>query len=365
MLAYIPNPTADGPFFFSRGFEQSTSTAREETTPNPDRKTKNTKRSREEVASDLKEWQMRFAAAASNGAKDLGERVGSIVDSYVAEGALGHGANLAVKLEDVVGDQLSAVKSRINESVASLPAEDSPSEEIQAQEKVNKSIKEAATAIRDQTHALRQWRGSFDDELSARVSAAIDSSLHILDSIRDLGFQELGMRWASTDGITYEDWAKYHFIKSELDDWKSGVKEAATHHEKLGEAKTSAKEILDHGMVVAEAAAIELPRLRDAGQWKIAAHEVSDNFETRNEPPPARAKPHEKADEEASESSEGAFESSASDTATPEVAPETESSTESLPVEKVTSAPSSTTETTSGEPSYTSSEEVIWEGATE
>ena len=298
-----------------------------------------TARTRAEVATDLEEWQKRFATAANKGAEDLGERVGGIVNDYITGGALGQGANLALELEDVVGNQLSNVKSLINNSVASLPPEDASSDEEKAEDEINKGIKEAATFIRDHTHALRKWRNSFDEDLSVRVSAAINSSLHILDSIRDLGFQELGMRWASADGVTYEDWAKYHAIKSELDDWKSGVSVAATQHPKLSQAGASANEVLDHGMAVAEAAAKELPRLRDVGKWKIAAREVNDNFETRTEPPPARVKP----DEESHESDELQDDTaSASDTATAEAPSETDKVVASDGSEEEPPAPTST-----------------------
>ncbi|KDE82399.1 transcription factor hoxa13 [Aspergillus oryzae 100-8] len=52
-------------------------------------------------------------------------------------------------------------------------------------------------------------------------------------------------------------------------------------------------DILSRGMDVAEAAAKELARLKDVGRWKIAAREVSDNFDTRSGSPPPRPMPSE------------------------------------------------------------------------
>lgn len=258
--------------------------------------------SREETASALQEWQKRFTAAAGKGAEDLRERVTEIVDGNVARSALSHGANLVLELENAVGNELSAIKLRINASIESLPFEEVPAEEEKkVQDDLNRVVKEAAIAIRDRTHALREWYNSFDQDLTDRVSAAIDSTLHVLNSIRDLGLQDVGMRWARTDGVTFEDWGRYHAIKSQFDDWRDEVRLAGLQHERLDETRTLASEILDHGMDIAKAAARELPRLRDVGIWKIAARELSDNFETRFEPPPLLPKPVDGSDQESND----------------------------------------------------------------
>ena len=42
------------------------------------------------------------------------------------------------------------------------------------------------------------------------------STLEVLDGIRDLGLQEIGMRWAWMEGVTYKHWAKYHDLKRQV-----------------------------------------------------------------------------------------------------------------------------------------------------
>ena len=258
--------------------------------------------SRDEVASALEEWQKRFSTAAGRGAEDLRERVKNIVDDEISSGALTRGANLALELENAVGDQISAIKLQVNNSIASLPFENSPVEEETARNELSQAVRQAAISIRDRTHALRGWYSALDQKLSNRVASAVDSTLHVLDSIRDLGLQDVGMRWTRADAVTFEDWGKYHSIKSQFDDWREEVARAGIQHEKLEETRALGLECLDHGMEVAETAAKELPRLKEAGNWKIAAHELSDNFETRSEPPPPLSKPVDESDQESVES---------------------------------------------------------------
>lgn len=196
----------------------------------------------------------------------------------------------------MIEDELFTIKRQIDVSVESLPLEGAPGDEDKAEEEVMKAIRQAAISVRDRAHSLREWYNSFDKELVRRVSVAVDSTLEVLDSVRDLGLQEIGMRWARMDGISYKDWARYHALKEQLDDWRVEVSNRGMEHEKLEEARALAGEFLDQGMKIAEAAAKELARLRDVGKWKIAAREVSDNFDTRSEPPSVPSKPINESD---------------------------------------------------------------------
>ncbi|KAF7158639.1 hypothetical protein CNMCM5623_003699 [Aspergillus felis] len=256
-----------------------------------------TAQAREKIASDLQTWQKKFATAVEKGAEDLEERVEEIVESYIRSGVNSHGESLITALETVVQDEISSVKFRINELAKSLPSEEAPEEEGKVQDELLKEIRRAAISVRDRAHAVRQWRNSFDEELVRRTSAAVNSTLDVLDSVRDLGLQEIGMRWAWMEGVTYKDWAKYHALKAQFEDWKNDIFNVGMQHVKVDEAKALANDILGRGMEVAEDAAKELARLKDVGRWKIAARESSDDFETRTEEPPPLPK-RSKTDEE-------------------------------------------------------------------
>ncbi|KAL5357182.1 hypothetical protein BJX96DRAFT_144023 [Aspergillus floccosus] len=252
---------------------------------------------RERIESDLQTWEEKFAVAAGNAVEELEARIAEIVDAYLATQARNHGEGLVAALQEAVEQETSSVKDRINILAESLPTEDAPEEEGRAQETLVKEVRETAVTIRDRAHALREWHNSFDEELQLRVSAAARSTLSVLDSIHNLGFQEIGTRWAWMDGVTYKDWEKYHSLKAAFEDWRKQFLNDRMKHPKLEEAKSVAEDILSIGMDAAESAAKELARLKEVGKWKITAREVSDNFATRSEPPPLPPKPS-VADEE-------------------------------------------------------------------
>lgn len=255
------------------------------------------KQVREQIDSDLQRWQDKFAVAADSGIEDLEERIEEIVGALVASSANSHGLSLSTALQSVAAKQVTTIKDRINDLVQSLPEEDAPEAEEEARDQLVDDIRTSAISVRDRAHALREWSLSFDDELLRRVSAAVNSTLDVLDGIRDLGLQEIGMRWAWMDGVTYKDWARYRAVKEQLQDWRNQIYHVGMNHKSVAEAKAVAAEILDRGMEVAQETAVELVRLKDVGHWKLAAREIGDNFETRNEPPPSRPKPETDAED--------------------------------------------------------------------
>ncbi|KAJ5310367.1 uncharacterized protein N7443_002828 [Penicillium atrosanguineum] len=283
------------------------------------------KQSRERIDSDLQRWQDKFAFAADRGVEDLEGRIEEIVTALIASSAKSHGQSLSTALQSVAEQKLSVVKQHINDLAQSLPDEDAPKEEKSASEQLVSEIRNSAIAVRDRAHTLREWSISFDDELVRRVTAAINSTLEVLDNIRDLGLQEIGMRWAWMDGVTYKDWARYHALKAQLEDWRNEIRKVGMNHKSVIEAKTVASEILGSGMEVAEDTAKELIRLKDVGMWKLAAREVSDNFDTRTDAPPPRPTPvdepmesEESLDAEDHETVDAASESSEDDIVTDE-----------------------------------------------
>ncbi|PLB33948.1 uncharacterized protein BDW47DRAFT_113126 [Aspergillus candidus] len=246
---------------------------------------------RARIDSDISTWQERFIVAADQGAKDLADQIENLVEEYTKSDAKAYGESLATALNTTIESELTAAKSRMNELAGFLPFEDAPEEEEVAQEEFAKDIREAAITIRDHAHALREWHRSFDQELVGRVSTIVKSTLNVLDSVRDVGLQEIGIRWASMDEVTYKDWARYHALKTRFEDWKDEFNTAGLQNSKLEELRIVADEILSYGMDTAEAAAKELARLKDVGKWKIAAREVNDDFETRSGSPPPRPQP--------------------------------------------------------------------------
>ncbi|KAE8554730.1 hypothetical protein EYB25_003271 [Talaromyces marneffei] len=266
-------------------------------------------KTREQVISDLRLWQQKFAVAADNGVDDLGERVEQIVTSQLESGSKKHAESLIEALEAAQEHEISKIKQHINSIIEGLSPYDAPEDEQKANEDLLQYIRSSGGTIRDHAHALREWYNGFEQELYRRVADAAHSTLEVLDEIRDLGLQEIGMRWAWMDGVTYKDWEKYHALRKQFDEWREEVFMAGMQHEMVEEAKAIANDILGRGMAVAEDAAKELSRLKEVGKWKIQAREVSEDFETRNEAPPPLPKPEEENVEEAD--SEEAFQETA------------------------------------------------------
>ncbi|KAL4910238.1 hypothetical protein BDW74DRAFT_49835 [Aspergillus multicolor] len=252
---------------------------------------------RDKIASDLVTWKERFASASEKGVDSLEGRVVEIVDAYVAGGAQAEGEKLVDALEGVVEEQTAAIKNRISALTEALPFADSPEEEQAAIEELLKEVRSSAVSIRDRAHVLREWHVSFETNLLDKVSVAVNSTLSVLDNVRDLGLQEIGLRWALMDGVTYKDWEDYHALKEEFEDWKAKFREIGLQHAQIDAVKETADETLSRGMDVAEAAAKELARLKEVGRWKIAAREVSEDFDTKLEPPPPLPKPAVEAEE--------------------------------------------------------------------
>lgn len=310
---------------------------------------------REKIASDLRTWQEKFAVAADKGVEDLEERIQEIVESQIKSGAREHGESLVIALKTVADHELATVRERINSIVESLPTEEAPRDEETAQGELLRQIRSAGLSIRDRAHALREWYNSFDNELTRRVTTAVDSTLEILDGIRDLGLQEIGMRWAWMDGVTYKDWSKYHALKARFEDWRNEVRDVGMQHDKIEKARAIANDILSQGMAITEDAANELTRLKEVGKWKIEARDVSDNFDIRTEPPPRpkpRASGEQTSNEEATplEETESFSETAAQDSEPSSAMPSTEAD------DRVESDESVSEEEPSATDSYTPSE---------
>lgn len=240
------------------------------------------------ITEDLVKWQKKFTAAADTGTDDLKERIEDIITG-LTKSELGEGQGLATALEKSTEVQLDTVKAKIK-SVVSLLSEDAQSHDTAAAEsEIVKTIQEAGAEIKSRARAVRAWRETYRGELNKRTELAAESTLHVLDDIRDLGLQEIGMRWAWMEGVTYKHWQKYHELKRRFADWRSEVREAALSHPALLAASAEAEKVWEESMAVTEDAAKELIRLKDVGRWKIAARDSSDDFDSRAMPVVAAA----------------------------------------------------------------------------
>ncbi|KAF3906641.1 hypothetical protein ABW20_dc0109440 [Dactylellina cionopaga] len=97
----------------------------------------------------------------------------------------------------------------------------------------------------------------------------VDAALAEMDSVHDVGMQELGMKWAWMDGVTYKDWAKYHELKQNLGSLKTKVIRSGQGHKQLREVTDYAKSIDDAAAELLKIARQEVAKLEIAGRKKL------------------------------------------------------------------------------------------------
>lgn len=240
---------------------------------------------RQKITNDLKNWQEKFAKAADKGSEDLEQRVKDITGRQIESQVKGVGEALFIQLEEAANSETQKLQSKIISLVKGLPEEPTDQDLSNADEALALATKHAGLNIRNKAQAIRDWKENFDRETQSLVSAASESTLDVIDSIRDLGLQEIGMRWAWMEGVTYKDWSKYHSVKETFDEWRQEVEAVATDHEGLRKASDAAKEIESRSMNIAEESAQELRRLKEVGSWKIQSIDTSDDFSDQVVPP--------------------------------------------------------------------------------
>ena len=239
---------------------------------------------REKLNQDLREWQTKFATAADKGAEDLDTRVTDITKRQIENGVRGHGAALIVQLEETAESTVDSLKKFIQQSVKSLP-EDATDEQLeQIYDQCVAKTRALGLAVKEKSQAVRNWKAAYDQETDNLVRAAVASTVEVLDKIHGLGLQEVGMRWAWTDGVEYTDWKNYHKLRDTLSEWQAEVEAVGAKHDGLKDAHEEAAKLEDKAMSIASAMVSELVRLKDVSKWKIWAGDASADFSDKKVP---------------------------------------------------------------------------------
>ena len=233
---------------------------------------------REIIAADLKDWQERYAKAADEGAAEIDERVQEIAKKMIRRNARITGKSLLEELQTAAVSELVSLRRAILEVIGAVNMGGATTEE--GQEQIVKVVRQAGMAIKDRAQAVRTWRESYEAEMQSAVTAAAQNHFAILENIRDLALQKIGMKWAWMDGVTYKDWTKYHLLKSRFDEWKGDLESHVVSHPSLEAAQLEAANIEDEAMTIAASAAKELARLKQVANWKLVAGDSSAEFDT-------------------------------------------------------------------------------------
>ncbi|KAK2604902.1 hypothetical protein N8I77_007794 [Diaporthe amygdali] len=233
---------------------------------------------RETVAEDLKAWQEKYAKAADEGAAEIDDRIEEIAKRMVDRQANTMGKSLVQQLKETVDTELATLKSGIQDIVSEVKSNSGSPEA--AQEKVTAAVRKAGLEIKEKSQDIRNWRANYEREIEISVTKFAEDHFKILDSIRDLALQKIGMKWAWMDGVTYKDWAKYHLLKERFDEWQSELKNLITSHPGLESAQNEGLAIEGEAMELAQSAAKELASLKQVAGWKIIALDDSKEFDS-------------------------------------------------------------------------------------
>ncbi|KAL2752950.1 hypothetical protein ACRALDRAFT_2044648 [Sodiomyces alcalophilus JCM 7366] len=229
----------------------------------------------ETVAEDLENWQTKFAKAAEEGADEIEERVWEIVRGMIEQNVNGTGKALVTVLQETAEAEVEGLRKEIVRIVEKSKVE---TDENAEQELVS-AVRAAGMSIKKDAQAIRDWKYSFEQDMESAITQAAENHFKILESIRDLALQRIGMKWAWMDGITYKDWAKFHELRDRFDEWTLDLKQLIVTHPGLDAAREASAEAEDAGMAVAQAAAQELARLKQVALWKLAAGDATDDFD--------------------------------------------------------------------------------------
>jgi len=231
------------------------------------------------VSEELQLWEEKFTKACQIGKADLHERIETITSRQVENQVRGLGEAFLTRLQEAANSGLEDVRYAIQKAVRELPEESTTEDNAAAVEQVHDVVRLAAGSVKTRAQDLRSWKAQFDIETLDLTEAALESTLNVVDHIRDLGLQEIGMRWASMPEVTYKDWSAYYALKKSVDEWRNEVKLVALEHTGLAHAKSEAEDTESKGMVIAEQTAKELAHLMKVAKRKIADKESSDEFD--------------------------------------------------------------------------------------
>ena len=202
----------------------------------------------------------------------------------------GTGKAHLIKLEEASPNALTGLKARINSVAKDLPTDHTEEDENVALAQAVNATRDAALAVKESAQELRDWKQWLDIELANRIEEATSSTISVLVHIKELGMQDMGMRWMYMDGVTHKDWKRFHDFKGRVETWKKEIRDIAQNHDGVSYVKNEADLLEQKGMDIAEAAAAEINRLRDVAKWKIRARDDTDDFSDRASAPSAAEK---------------------------------------------------------------------------
>ncbi|KAI5290503.1 hypothetical protein KEM54_001341, partial [Ascosphaera aggregata] len=239
------------------------------------------------VADDLTDWETKFASAVDKGSAELLKTISTIIEQKHSTKPIEHARDLLRTLQEEIASQLDSLKASVLDIIASLPVNTTEKDQYAALVRLQEKTITVRENMKDAAQALRSFVREFDQSIMNEVLTVTNNTLDVLSNIQVLGVEQIGMRWAWMDNVSYEDWAKYSALKKQEPVWKDELRNIAILHDGLIMIRREASDALSQGVTLAEKTAVELNELYEIGRWKILAEDGSETFEMRDESPAA------------------------------------------------------------------------------
>ncbi|KAJ2904263.1 hypothetical protein MKZ38_008474 [Zalerion maritima] len=279
-------PTTDSTFMPSASVsadESATGQELEEATPTrellvqpppiEDKENDRRRTTRIEITNDMISWQEKFMDAAETGATEIADNVVDICGRMESQEVEITGKQAVGRFVDSLQEEMSGLRLEIVNIVETVPDKE------EAMEQVTTAVRRVGLTLKERAQNIRAWREKFERDLHTAINRAAHAHFELLDNIKDLALQKMGMKWAWMDGVTYKDWKLYHAMKAEFINWRTELEKSVVTHKSLEKTTNAAADVEDLGMVYAKDAALELKSLKEVGHWKVIAGDSSNNFD--------------------------------------------------------------------------------------
>lgn len=236
----------------------------------------------EEVAviidEDLAIWAGKFKDTQTQTIDDLNAGINKISTEAKGKKASYVEKEIAA-LERLVDVEFKNIKKTTIKIASGLSPGSGVEEKQAALESLFATTRDAGIKIRDKAQEQRLESQKYLASTYDDVAEAADSFLEAFDSMLDLSMQELGMKWAWMDHVSYKAWGRYHEMKDDFEDLKRVIVTSAQSNQELIDITRWVESDWEGKATdIAKDAAEELQRLKRVSKKKIDLADSSDDF---------------------------------------------------------------------------------------
>ncbi|EWC46350.1 hypothetical protein DRE_04521 [Drechslerella stenobrocha 248] len=217
---------------------------------------------RAEVEADLVSWALKFEEAGAAAAAEVVRELDKLCD-----GVLKEQNQKSTELLEYVEKRIEKEFLDFEDDLVKLL--DSPAELKYVMMGYDGMVGAAFGNLKGQQTSTTEYTQGFLMDTYQATAKIVDAALADMDSAHDLGMQELGMKWAWMDGVTYKDWAKYHELKQTFGAMKTKVIKSGQGHKGLREVTDYAKLIDDTVAEAVKLAHLEISKLQKVGRERL------------------------------------------------------------------------------------------------